>query len=57
MKHALPFNCSIATSKDELKIHSCLRHTVINLQFCYKKVLIMKKRWQFSVIFYDSLSF
>lgn len=51
MKHALPLNCSVATSNDELKIHSCLRHTVINFQFCYQKVLIMKERGEFSVNF------
>lgn len=51
MKHALPFNCSVLASKDELKIQSCVRHTVINFRFCYKKVLIMKERWEFSVMF------
>lgn len=48
MQRALP---SVPTSEDEFKIHSCLRHTVINFQFCYTKVLVMKERWEFSVIF------
>lgn len=51
MKHALPLSCSVATSTDELKIHSCLRHTAISLQFWYKKSTDYEKEMG---IFYDS---
>lgn len=47
-----PLNYAVATSKEELKIQGELsKHTVTNFQFYCKKVLIMKERREFSVIF------